>query len=339
MHKELISIIIPAFNCEMSIGKCIDSLISQTYKQLEIIVVNDGSTDATSTVLKKYSKMIKIINKDNSGPSETRNIGLMNANGKFICFVDADDYLDCNAMEISINNFSEEVDVVRFKYKNDKRGKIKRSIFNQNSGVYDAAKIVDELMLNSTFWNTCWGQLIRKDVINGIQFDTTVRIGEDLLFNYRLYKNSRKIKVIDDELYYYVDNNKGITKSINYESITNNLNDVLNCYNYLMNNFEEINNKNKIINRAIQSIVSYERQLLYFSFYKGIIFLKDFNSRHRMQYYLRSYNGYEYKIETFLLKNNQYLFYFYELIMFVPLKILKEKFKFYNLNRLIRKIF
>lgn len=61
MHKELISIIIPAFNCEMSIGKCIDSLISQTYKQLEIIVVNDGSTDATSTVLKKYSKMIKII--------------------------------------------------------------------------------------------------------------------------------------------------------------------------------------------------------------------------------------------------------------------------------------
>ncbi|MCG4879039.1 glycosyltransferase family 2 protein [Amedibacillus dolichus] len=332
MQESLISIIVPAYNCQKYIGKCLDSLISQSYENLEIIVINDGSEDDTDSILKRYDNKIKIIEKENSGPSKTRNLGIENSHGEFICFVDADDYLECDALSIAVSNFAEDIDVVKFKYKVDINGKLSDCVCKQVSGIFDSAIVVNKLMLNTTFWNTCWGQLIRKSAIDNVWFESNIRIGEDLLFNYKLYKNSRRIKVIDDELYYYVSNVDGITKKIDFESITNNIKDVFKSYDYLINEFVERDNQKKIVNRAVESIISYQRQLLYVSFFRGIKFLNDFNRSKGFLFFLNRYKGSKYSVEISLLKLNCYLFYSYVFIVYMPLKRIKEMTVFLRRN-------
>lgn len=98
----LISIVVPVYNAEKYIVKCMDSLINQTYGNIEIIVINDGSKDRTKNILDKYAlndKRIKIIHKENTGVSDTRNIGINISTGEYVCFVDADDWLDSDYIE------------------------------------------------------------------------------------------------------------------------------------------------------------------------------------------------------------------------------------------------
>ena len=95
--EDLVSIIVPVFNVEKYLSRCINSLVAQDYKQLEIILVNDGSTDSSMTICKEYEKKdnrIKIINQQNQGLSMARNAGLKLAHGKYICFVDSDDWVE-----------------------------------------------------------------------------------------------------------------------------------------------------------------------------------------------------------------------------------------------------
>lgn len=102
-----ISIIIPAYNAEKEIVRCIDSILNQTYNCFEIIIIDDGSTDRTLEICKKYAeKDVRILVKsqENKGVSATRNLGLNLSRGKYICFVDADDYLDCRYLEILLKN-------------------------------------------------------------------------------------------------------------------------------------------------------------------------------------------------------------------------------------------
>ena len=325
MSNELISVIIPAYNCENTLTRCLNSIIAQSYSNLEIIVINDGSTDQTRKILDEYEPNIKVFDKHNSGPSDTRNIGLDNIHGKYFCFVDADDYLSPYAIEVALNSFEDNIDIVRYQYKIDANGKIYDSAYKQENGTFSSSKVINELMLNSTYWNTCWGQLIRSNILKDVRFDPNIRIGEDLLFNYQLYKNAGYIKVNSDKLYYYVDNNMGITKALNYESITKNINDVLYSYEYLKKRFEGQNNKKRIVNRAIQSIMSYERQLLYTSYRKGIAFLNVFNNQENFKIFLGEYTGKKFQIETRLLGNkNKIWFYLFVLVTYIPLKKLKQ---------------
>ena len=93
---EKVSIVVPVYNGEKYIDKCIQSLLKQTYKNIEIVVVNDGSTDSTQKVLDKYKERLILINQDNHGHSYSRNVGINNSTGEFVCFVDSDDYVDPN---------------------------------------------------------------------------------------------------------------------------------------------------------------------------------------------------------------------------------------------------
>ena len=117
---KLISIIIPIYNNEKFISRCLDSIINQTYKKIEIIIVNDGSTDKSLDVISKYEKKdnrIKVINKKNEGVSIARNIGIESSKGDYITFVDADDWLELDAIEkLYIEITEKNVDVVRGNY-------------------------------------------------------------------------------------------------------------------------------------------------------------------------------------------------------------------------------
>ena len=110
MKQELISIVVPIYNTDSYLEKCIKSIINQTYKNLEIILINDGSTDNSLNIINKYKKQdhrIRVINQSNKGLSECRNIGIKKSKGEFIAFIDSDDYVDLKYIEILYKNIKE----------------------------------------------------------------------------------------------------------------------------------------------------------------------------------------------------------------------------------------
>lgn len=118
--KNLVSVIVPVYNAEHFIEKCIHSILNQSYKNIELILVNDGSTDNSVKICDSFAKIdnrIKLIHQANSGPSVARNNGIYNAKGKYIQFIDADDYIEENMIETLVNEMEKGLDIVICGYK------------------------------------------------------------------------------------------------------------------------------------------------------------------------------------------------------------------------------
>lgn len=214
---ELITIIMPAYNCEKTILKTINSVLKQTYQEFELIIINDGSTDETRKICEKIKdKRIRLINKQNEGPSSARNTGLCEAKGKYIMFIDADDlYLD-STLETMIKLMnSKDYDIVTGNYVsfNEKKVNKKRYIkFVSFDNKKDNFKYIDYLQKKGLF-NTNWNKIYIRRIIeeNKIRFDETKAIGEDARFNYEYIRYVNKSSVINDVIYKYYLNEGGLT--------------------------------------------------------------------------------------------------------------------------------
>ena len=217
-----ISIIIPVYNSENYIGRCLESLINQTKKEIEIIIIDDGSSDNSKDIIYKYmnnDKRIKYLYINNSGVSTARNIGIDIASGKYISFVDSDDWCDSNMFE-EMYRFSEngKIDFINIGYLvEDLSGKkiySKKSKENRISYDYDEISIT--LLENELGY--CLMKLYKKSIIdiNNIRFKKNINLGEDSLFvlNYLMYIES--IATISKEAYHYVQcNSNSLSKKYN----------------------------------------------------------------------------------------------------------------------------
>lgn len=210
---EKISIIVPAYNVEEYITKCINSILNQTYKNIEIIIINDGSTDRTLDIVKelqKYNECIKVINQDNSGAGVSRNNGIKNANGEFIMFVDADDWIDKKMLEryITIENET-GADLITSSYIEENYYKNKYL----NSSIRNVERIFlsDERKTKNLYIKMFLKELVvaphrilyKKDLITkyNIVFPD-IRRSQDIVFNYNYYEHINSIYV-DDNIYYH----------------------------------------------------------------------------------------------------------------------------------------
>ena len=198
--NELISIIVPVYNAEKYISKCIESLISQTYTKLEIILINDGSTDLSGNVCDEYSKKdsrIKVIHIENSGVSKARNVGINNANGDWIVFVDADDWLEANFCEklYDATMSNKEVDIVCSGYKRIYSDKEEIINCGRQKIIYDASQYLLKLLNVQNGYGFCHMKLIRKKSINEVRFNENIKVGEDALFNIQLIRNIKKVMI------------------------------------------------------------------------------------------------------------------------------------------------
>lgn len=206
-----VSIIVPVFNAENTIEKCLISICNQTYKNIEIIVINDGSTDNSQDIInqmgKEDNRIISVVQK-NSGVSEARNLGLSIATGDYITFVDSDDYIESNMYEIMLNSCeSSRADVVQCNYKRvDLNGKLLKS-GNFPTGVYSGNDNVMNyfISLQDTVNHAVWNKLIKRKLIDSTKFPS-YSYSEDYVFSTEIMKKVSKLIVIDEELYYYVDN-------------------------------------------------------------------------------------------------------------------------------------
>ena len=217
--NELISIIIPAYNAERNLTRCIDSIISQTYRNIEIIIVNDGSTDRTRELCeeaKKTDERIVIINKENGGQSSARNRGLRDANGSYICFVDSDDYVS-NEMIEKLYNLQKEydADVVEIAYtitKGSKGMKLSKERIDVYTG--HNSILYNYLMNGMKKYNSypVWTKMYRKNCIAENSFCEDV-IYEDILFNFQVLKSISKYVVSNQVMYFYCVNQGSTTRS------------------------------------------------------------------------------------------------------------------------------
>uniref|UniRef100_UPI00374E71A3 glycosyltransferase family 2 protein n=1 Tax=Paraclostridium bifermentans TaxID=1490 RepID=UPI00374E71A3 len=213
-----ISIIVAAYNVEMYIEKCIRSLIKQTFSNIEIVVVNDGSTDRTSDILKKYSTIdnrIRTINKKNEGLIEARKTGLKIASGKYIMFIDGDDWLKKDACELLYDKaINYNLDIVYYNLVFAIGKRLKQNNIH-DFGIIKGQQYLKLVLTNKIRANAVL-QFIRREFLieNNIKFIQGVTYAEDLAITVSLAINNPKVGCINQALYYYYQRPDSITKIV-----------------------------------------------------------------------------------------------------------------------------
>lgn len=245
----MVSIIVPVFNAEKYLEKCIESIVFQSYGDLEVLLVDDGSTDNSSKICEFYRSKdcrIKVFHQQNKGVSAARNYGLSNASGKYIMFVDSDDYLEANAVEKVVHaNENVNSDVVIFNYY--KVGVVKKEKCDPViTGLKTKEQFIDECFqnLNTVYYYKIYNKLYKRQSIieNKIFFPEDKNIGEDLRFNLNYFSVCRSFFMINDYLYNYrIDNNQSIMHSIVDVPIEANLEEIKDVISYLKNNSRDFN--------------------------------------------------------------------------------------------------
>lgn len=204
---DLISVIVPVFKVEAYLEKCVESITNQTYKNLEIILVDDGSPDNCPQICDSCAqkdKRIKVVHQNNSGAGKARNKALDIAKGDFIAFVDSDDYLSPYMMEFLHGLFSEKVDIVECGYCTTKNN---MADFDDISQPYHEKRVgnIDAMRANISdtfFRQLIWNKLYRKSVIANIRFPEGKKI-DDEFWTYQVIGNARSLVSTDKVLYAY----------------------------------------------------------------------------------------------------------------------------------------
>lgn len=227
----MISIIVPVYNVEHCLSSCLDSLLNQTYYNIEVVCVNDGSLDKSGYILEDYSKRdhrLKVITQENRGIASARNRAMKEAQGKWIMFVDSDDWIDIStcekAMTLIINS---HIDVVLWAYTREfANGKNAPRLLMDEDKLFEGkdiqslhrliigpigAELCDPTLLHS--WGTVWGKLYSRNVISEAKFVDTKIIGsaEDVLFNIEVFTRVKRAFYINEAMYHYRKSGKSFT--------------------------------------------------------------------------------------------------------------------------------
>lgn len=204
-RKGKISIIIPVYNIEAYIGKCIESCLSQSYGDFEIILVDDGSTDCGGEICDQYAKRdkrIRVLHQKNQGLSTARNNAINIAEGEYIVFVDGDDFISPNLLQISLNALKKSnSDIVFFQYQLWSESKVSSNNNIIGNEIISSENCL-ELLLQHKLCDMVWHGFYRRSIIGNIKFPVD-KINEDVHWKYKIIQNAERIMIISDCLYYY----------------------------------------------------------------------------------------------------------------------------------------
>lgn len=213
-----VTVIVPVFNAEKNLGTCIESALNQDYKDFQLILVDDGSTDRSAEICKSYSDpRVIYIGKQNGGVSSARNEGMKYlSGGGYFTFLDADDYLPNNAISTLVNALeSAEADIAVGTFEYVYTDKTQPHAGRLVKGVYDIQQLlpsfIDDGTLSGFLIGSVCATLYKNDIVieNQIAFDTEVRNNEDGLFNFEYAIHAQKVAVVDDCVYCYRQHNQG----------------------------------------------------------------------------------------------------------------------------------
>ena len=245
MNKDLISIIVPIYNVEQYLNRCIESLVNQTYTNLEILLIDDGSTDNSGTLAEKWisnDQRIKVYHKKNGGLSDARNYGIKYAKGKYLSFVDSDDYVDMRFIEIlyktcietntkiatiGIQMFSDDVPV-------EKCVRLADSI-----DIYIKEQAIKYLYAENKYGNYAWNKLYLKELFNNIKYPYGRKM-EDLGTTYLLFDKCDYISYNSSKLYFYYQRSDSILHSLDSKFWVDKFTLITERYNYIKKKYPNI---------------------------------------------------------------------------------------------------
>lgn len=224
----MISIIVPIYKVERFINKCIDSILTQTYKDLEIILVDDGSPDHCPAICDEYAKSdnrIKVIHKKNGGLICARKSGLKASSGEYVCFVDGDDWIEPDMYEKvadSIKKYHADCVITQFYYSTDKDET--KSDYHLNKKFYSRQEMEREIFPTMLFarryfefgvYPCCWTKVFKRELLEKhlLTADDRLRMGEDIAFTYPCLMECLSISFINEPLYHYRSNPDSMTKA------------------------------------------------------------------------------------------------------------------------------
>ena len=233
-----VSIIIPAYNVNKYIERCIKSAMNQTLKEIEIIVVNDGSTDNTKTIIEKLAQQdsrIVLINKENGGVSSARNRGASIARGEYIQFLDGDDWIEktaCQEMYQYAKENNLDTVVVNF-YEDDDKGDIQElEAIKSDKSIMNSKEFITLLFQGKAHWNI-WNIFYSKEL--NVRQEENISYGEDLLATFQLISNAKKIGILREPYLHYINNPTSITN--NKEALK--INQLFTVYNLIEKEMKE----------------------------------------------------------------------------------------------------
>lgn len=320
MFNHLVSVIVPAYNCEQYIEKSLYSILSQSYKNIEVIVIDDGSEDATFSIIKKIQQndsRVILIHQDNSGVSVARNVGIARASGRYLTFCDSDDYMKSTEIESAVNAIGDDkrCQLICWKYFRDDS-----SVINEQTNyMYEINKEeVPEIIYDKNIGGYLWTKLFDMEIItkNSIRFDERIHFLEDELFVLNYLLKCEKVIVLNEYFYYY---------NLNMTSITNQKmsSKVL---SYVLAKEEEYRISKEFHNSDFEEKAYAELLKTYSIFFKKI--LLNYNESDKMQWLRYIFNGInkyykeDFDVKMWSLKEKVYfrfLMFTYMLVKFLGL--------------------
>lgn len=252
--SKLISVIVPVYNVEKYLERCLDSVLKQTYSNLEIILVDDGSKDNSGKICDEYAKKdnrIKVIHKENGGISDVRNVGLANATGDYIGFIDSDDYaaedmfetlynlIEDNSADISIVSFYEMYNGKLIGVRDDK------SLLKMNK-----EQALQELLIDTNIQSYMWNKLFKKELFKDLKFPVGKNF-EDIATVLLIFERANKVVLLQDPKYYYLRRDDSIVGHRTNKTYIDYLEVAYDKYMYLKDkypNIEIYNAYNYVIN-------------------------------------------------------------------------------------------
>ena len=209
----LISVIVPIYGVEKYLNQCVESIVRQTYQELEIILVDDGSPDNCGTICDEWAnidKRIKVVHKENGGLSDARNAGLQIATGELISFIDSDDYIEplfFETLHTAMKETGAEIAECGTRYVNEDGKELK--IRTAQNGVFDTITALEKLINEQGLYQTVWNKLYRREVIDGIWF-AKGKYNEDEFWTYKVFDRAKKIVSVEQPLYNYLQRGSSI---------------------------------------------------------------------------------------------------------------------------------
>lgn len=314
MEKDdKISIVVPVYNSERKLSKCLESICNQSYDNLEIIVIDDGSKDSSCEIIKKFKnsdKRIIPIYKENTGVSDTRNRGIEIAKGKYLMFVDSDDYLEENACEIMIKSIKSDknIDIAIGSWNNIYNGLVKKE--DIHSGVFEIKDFFSRVETEDYYKiiNPLWNKIYKTNIIkeNNLKFDLNISLGEDMVFNFKLLLLSNRIKILNESIYNYNISDTGLNmkkrKIEEYEQNAISVLDNLNVYNNIKDAYGFIFYQTCVI---INDFAKYTKKQYLYNLVKKIYRLYISNKTIDYVKYIKKKSR---KILFFFFKAKQYYF-------------------------------
>lgn len=235
----LVSVIVPVYNVELYIEKCIESIISQTYGELDIILIDDGSQDTSGEICDKYSELderIRVIHKRNEGLSAARNLGIEISKGQYLCFVDSDDYVEADFISCMLNacvHYGKDIAICG-RILEYSTYSVKEYVSNQTE-VFGNNEALSHLFKTDIYNMAAWDKMYAKKLFKDVRYPYG-KIHEDIYTTALLMEKSNGIVKIPNQLYHYIQRETGITGELYGDSSFDMVSNSLECYEHFYKN-------------------------------------------------------------------------------------------------------